>query len=178
MGLADLHWDCTAVGMNPMKQSHVGVNFGRCEDSHTRSVELTTPLNFRQRSAIQDLRHRERTRVNTAALSCVCDGGRETNVDYYNNVEESSSEGSFLSDGSSSSSDSTITLESTKAWKRQLIEGPPDSSSARDEDPSSTCPHYLRTWHYNVVPKFKRPRFKEWSISMITRVVLVTWHGG
>ncbi|KAI9525255.1 hypothetical protein NQZ68_009935 [Dissostichus eleginoides] len=50
-----------------------------------------------------------------------------------NNVEESSSEGSFLSDGSSSSSDSTITLESTKAWKRQLIEGPPDSSSARDE---------------------------------------------
>ncbi|KAI9525211.1 hypothetical protein NQZ68_009891 [Dissostichus eleginoides] len=81
--------------------------------SHTRSVELTTPLNFRQRSAIQDLRHRERRRVNTAALSCVCDGGRETNVDYYNNVEESSSEGSFLSDGSSSSSDSTITLEST-----------------------------------------------------------------
>ncbi|KAI9517828.1 hypothetical protein NQZ68_000997 [Dissostichus eleginoides] len=45
---------------------------------------------------------------------------------------EECNEGSFLSDGSSSSSDSTIRLESTKAWKRQLIEGPPDSNRARD----------------------------------------------
>ncbi|XP_062309209.1 uncharacterized protein LOC134038860 isoform X1 [Osmerus eperlanus] len=51
-----------------------------------------------------------------------------------------SSEGSSLTDwspsrashGSSPSSDSTIILESTKARRKRLIEGPPDSSSARD----------------------------------------------
>lgn len=54
------------------------------------------------------------------------------------------SEGSCLSDwspspspsrasqGSSSGSDSTLILESTKARKRQLVEGPLDSNLARD----------------------------------------------
>lgn len=36
------------------------------------------------------------------------------------------------SGGSSSGSDTTIILESTKARKRQLIEGPPDSNTARN----------------------------------------------
>lgn len=57
------------------------------------------------------------------------------------NAEEFS-EGSSLSDwspspsrasqGSSSGSDSTLILESTKARKRQLVEGPLDSNVARD----------------------------------------------
>lgn len=58
------------------------------------------------------------------------------------NAEEEFSEGSSLSDwspspsrasqGSSSGSDSTLILESTKARKRQLVEGPLDSNVARD----------------------------------------------
>lgn len=57
------------------------------------------------------------------------------------NAEEEFSEGSSLSDwspssrasqGSSSGSDSTLILESTKARKRQLVEGPLDSTVARD----------------------------------------------
>ncbi|XP_069388057.1 uncharacterized protein [Paralichthys olivaceus] len=58
------------------------------------------------------------------------------------NAEVEFSEGSSLSDwspspsrasqGSSSGSDSTLILESTKARKRQLVEGPLDSNVARD----------------------------------------------
>ncbi|XP_071325048.1 uncharacterized protein [Trachinotus anak] len=57
-----------------------------------------------------------------------------------NSFEESSSDVSSLAEwspsraskGSSSSSDSTIILESTKAWIKQLIVGPTDSNIARD----------------------------------------------
>ncbi|KAM3616565.1 uncharacterized protein V6R79_020104 [Siganus canaliculatus] len=57
------------------------------------------------------------------------------------NAEEEFSEGSSLSDwspsscasqGSSSGSDTTLILESTKARKRQLVEGSLDSNVARD----------------------------------------------
>ncbi len=58
------------------------------------------------------------------------------------NAEVEFSEGSSLSDwspspsrasqGSSSGSDSTLILESTKAQKRQLVEGPLDTNVARD----------------------------------------------
>lgn len=58
------------------------------------------------------------------------------------NAEVEFTEGSSLSDwspspsrasqGSSSGSDSTLILESTKARKRQLVEGPLDSNVARD----------------------------------------------
>ncbi|KAF1388898.1 hypothetical protein PFLUV_G00067660 [Perca fluviatilis] len=64
-----------------------------------------------------------------------------------NSVEESALEGSSLSDwstsgashGSSSSSDSILLiLESTKARKKRLIEGPPGSNSARNIDQDFT----------------------------------------
>ncbi|KAM3599323.1 uncharacterized protein V6R79_003644 [Siganus canaliculatus] len=91
------------------------------------------------------------------------------------NTEEEFSEGSSLSDwspssrasqGSSSGSDTTLILESTKARKRQLVDGPLDNNVARD---NVRVALYSKPGGKEIIKEYE----KTGSISDVTRRKMV-----